>query len=62
MFGNRNRNSAGRQRQNIIVCASLIDKIANLGGIARTCEIFAVQELILPSMAVVRTDDFKGIR
>jgi hypothetical protein len=32
----RNRNAAGRRRQNLIVCASLIDKVTNLAGIARS--------------------------
>ena len=27
----------------------------------RTCEIFAVEELILPSLSVTRTDEFKGM-
>lgn len=35
--------------------------MTNLAGIARTCEIFAVQELVLASLAVVKSDDFQGI-
>jgi len=57
----RIRNGAGRKRQQVVVVASLIDKIANLAGIARTCEIFAVQKLILSSLAVMKTDTFQGI-
>jgi len=57
----RKRNGAGRKRQHVVVVASLIDKIANLAGIARTCEIFAVQKLILSSLAVMKTDTFQGI-
>jgi tRNA G18 (ribose-2'-O)-methylase SpoU len=58
---NRQQNQAGRKRQELIVCASLVDKPVNLAGIARTCEIFAVNSLILPSMAIVKTDAFQGI-
>lgn len=50
-----------RSSQELVVCASLIDKATNLAGIARTCEIFAVEELVVPSLAVVRTDTFQGI-
>ena len=32
----RQRNAAGRKRQEVVVCASLIDKVTNLAGIART--------------------------
>ena len=47
--------------QEIVVCASLIDKVTNLAGIARTCEIFAVEELILANLGVVTSDTFQGI-
>ena len=57
----RQQNAAGRKRQEVVVCASLIDKVTNLAGIARTCEIFAVQELVLANLGVVQTDTFQGI-
>ena len=57
----RQQNAAGRTRQEVVVCASLIDKVTNLAGIARTCEIFAVQELILSNLGIVQTDAFQGI-
>jgi tRNA G18 (ribose-2'-O)-methylase SpoU/uncharacterized protein (DUF952 family) len=34
-------------RQPMIVCASLVDKIPNLGGLTRTCEIFNLQQLVI---------------
>ena len=43
---------ADRVRHEIIVIASLIDKPTNLGGLARTCEIFNVTSLIVPDMRV----------
>ena len=39
------RRGAGRRRQPLIVVASLIDKLPNLGGIARTCEILGARSL-----------------
>jgi tRNA G18 (ribose-2'-O)-methylase SpoU len=57
----RQLNAAGRKRQEVVICASLIDKVTNLAGIARTCEIFAVQELVLANLGVVQTDAFQGI-
>ena len=43
---------ADRVRHEIIVIASLIDKPTNLGGLARTCEIFNVTSLVVPDMRV----------
>ena len=57
----RQQNAAGRKRQDVVICASLIDKVTNLAGIARTCEIFAVQELVLANLGVVQSDTFQGI-
>ena len=34
----------------LTVVASLIDKIPNLGGLSRTCEVFAVSNLVLGSL------------
>lgn len=36
-----------RKRNDIIVCASLIDKIPNLGGLARTSEIMNASGLVI---------------
>jgi tRNA G18 (ribose-2'-O)-methylase SpoU len=43
------------------MCATLVEKATNLAGIARTCEIFAVEELIISDIRVMQSDDFKGI-
>lgn len=50
-----------KTRQHMIVCASLVDKITNLAGIARTCEIFAVKELLLSNLEDTKTESFQGI-
>ena len=55
------RNDAGRKRQELIVCATFVDKIPNLGGLARTSEIFAADKLVTPDKRVVKMDNFKSI-
>jgi hypothetical protein len=57
----RLRNVAGRRRQPLIVCASLVDKVPNLGGLARTAEIFAADRLIVPDLRVIKMDNFKSL-
>jgi hypothetical protein len=57
----RLRTAAGRTKQNLIVCASLIDKVPNLGGLARTSEIFGVDSLVIPDKKVAKMDNFKNI-
>lgn len=54
-------NAAGKKKQSLIVCASLIDKVPNLAGLARTCEIFSAQLLVMPNLLVRKQDDFKSI-
>lgn len=55
------KNAAGRKRQQLVVCATLVDKVPNLGGLARTSEIFAADRLILPDLSVCKMDNFKGL-
>jgi tRNA G18 (ribose-2'-O)-methylase SpoU len=57
----RLRNSAGRKKQELIVCATLVDKVPNLGGLARTSEIFAADRLVIPDLRVAKMDNFKSI-
>ena len=54
-------NAKGAHKQNLIVCASLVDKVPNLGGLARTCEIFAAQSLVVPDLSVAKMDNFQSI-
>ncbi|KAL6040037.1 SpoU rRNA Methylase family [Balamuthia mandrillaris] len=49
------------QRQEIIVVATLIDKVPNMAGLARTCEIFNASTLVLHSMAVTHERVFQSI-
>lgn len=55
------QNACGRKRQKLIICASLVDKIPNLGGLSRTAEIFAADRLVIPDMNVVKTELFKSL-
>jgi tRNA guanosine-2'-O-methyltransferase len=55
------RNASGRKRQQLIICASLIDKVPNLAGLARTAEIFAAERLVVPDISVCKMDNFKSI-
>ncbi|GKY96607.1 hypothetical protein MPSEU_000620300 [Mayamaea pseudoterrestris] len=57
----KRRNRAGRRKQPLIVCASLIDKAPNLAGLARTAEIFAADRLVIPERRVTQMDNFKSI-
>ena len=52
----RKRTYAGE----IIVVASLLEKAPNLAGLCRTCEIFAVSTLVLPSLTMAESPAFKG--
>ncbi|XP_054732953.1 uncharacterized protein LOC129240907 isoform X1 [Anastrepha obliqua] len=45
----------------MFVVASLIDKIPNLGGIARTCEVLGIQNLVLSSILLVEKEDFRSV-
>lgn len=54
-------NAVGTLKQPLIVCASLVDKVPNLGGLARTSEIFAAQSLVVPDMNVTKMDNFKSL-
>jgi tRNA G18 (ribose-2'-O)-methylase SpoU len=40
-------------KQEVIMCASLVDKIPNLAGLSRTCEIFGAQKLLIPNKALM---------
>ena len=44
-----------------IMVASLIDKIPNLAGLSRTCEIMRASELVIPSLGLLEEQNFKNI-
>ena len=45
----------------LIVVATLIDKIPNLANLTRTCEIFGVSELVIPNKEIMNDENFKNI-
>ena len=47
--------AAGAQRQQLIVIASLVDNAPNLGGLARTSEVFRLARLVVADAAVTAT-------
>ncbi|XP_066904608.1 probable methyltransferase TARBP1 isoform X2 [Halyomorpha halys] len=46
------------QKGGLILVASLVDKAANLGGLARTCEVFAAKELVVSNLDVTKEKEF----
>ena len=50
-----------RVRNQIIMCAALIDKVPNLAGLSRTCEIMNASTLVINNRAVCDSDEFKSI-
>ncbi|XP_026189726.1 uncharacterized protein LOC34622728 [Cyclospora cayetanensis] len=53
--------SALRQRSDLIVIASLVNKSPNLGGLARTCEVFNVRALVVNSLDLLKDSIFRNI-
>lgn len=49
----------GRPHQPLIICASLVNKAPNLGGLARTAEIFGAQSLVVPDLRIRENTVFR---
>lgn len=45
--------------EGLIVVASFVTRSPNLGGIARTCEIFGVKMLVVANLACVKDKEFQ---
>ncbi|KAL1434975.1 hypothetical protein MTO96_001532 [Rhipicephalus appendiculatus] len=45
----------------LIVVASLIDRIPNLGGLCRTCEVFGVNKFVVGSLKYLEDRNFQGL-
>jgi tRNA G18 (ribose-2'-O)-methylase SpoU len=48
-------------RQELIIVASLIDKLPNLAGLARTCEVFRASKLVLQDASITKNPLFASI-
>lgn len=57
----RKTNGRGQPYQELIVCASLLDRLPNLAGLARTSEIFAVSKLVVPDAKMISDPLFDQI-
>ncbi|XP_017131810.1 uncharacterized protein LOC108148980 [Drosophila elegans] len=53
--------STASDQNELIVVASLIDKLPNLGGLARTCEVLGVKTLILGLKSQAEKSDFTNL-
>jgi tRNA G18 (ribose-2'-O)-methylase SpoU len=56
--------SAGRKKtttNDLIVIASLVDRVPNLGGLCRTCEVLGVRDFVLSSLRVTEEKDFVSL-
>jgi len=45
----------------LIVVASLIDKVTNLGGLARTCQVFGASALVVDSLSCIEKREFTAL-
>lgn len=50
-----------KNNESIIVVASLVERIPNLGGIARTCEIFGAAELVIANKMSIENKEFQSL-
>ncbi|GBN54083.1 putative methyltransferase TARBP1 [Araneus ventricosus] len=49
------------QKDGLIVIASLIDRVPNLGGLCRTCEVFGVSEFVIGSLRYTEDKQFQNL-
>lgn len=50
-----------KPRSSLTVVASLVSHAPNLGGLARTCEIFGVSNYVIESLKLTENPDFKAL-
>lgn len=55
------RRKALSEGDNVILVASLIDKLPNLGGLSRTCEILGVKEFVVSSIKHTEDKEFQSL-
>lgn len=56
--------SASRKKTStneMIVIASLIDRVPNLGGLCRTCEVLGVRDFVISTLRVMEEKDFSSL-
>ena len=58
----RSGEESAAARRSVIVVASLVSKVPNLAGLARTCEIFSAQQLLVADLKRTQADpEFQNI-
>lgn len=57
----KSQNARGIQLQELVVCASLLERVPNVAGLARTCEIFAASKLIISDLRMLKDPLFDQI-
>ncbi|KAI9281150.1 hypothetical protein BY458DRAFT_430265 [Sporodiniella umbellata] len=50
-----------RRRNDLIVVASLVDRLPNLAGLCRTCEIFNASQLVVPTLKIKEDIGFTSV-
>lgn len=60
-FYDEQQQLSNKHKSDLIVICSLIDRHANLGGLARTCEIFGTSEFVVNSLKVMDNLEFKSL-
>ena len=58
---NRSPDDHDSSRFPLIVCASLVQNLANLGGLCRTVEAFRLEGLVLADLASAQTRSFRNL-
>ncbi|RWS13919.1 putative methyltransferase TARBP1-like protein [Dinothrombium tinctorium] len=51
-------NSRDTDEEGLVVCATLLDRAPNLGGLCRTCEVFGARKLVIGNASVLNDKDF----
>ncbi|PNF35899.1 hypothetical protein B7P43_G08580 [Cryptotermes secundus] len=50
-----------KREEGLIVVASLIDRLPNLGGLSRTCEVFGVSEYVVGNLKYTEDKQFRSL-
>lgn len=53
--------SLSGEKSGLVVVASLVERVPNLGGIARTCEIFGAKQLVISNIEHVKNKEFLNL-
>eukprot|EP00808_Paulinella_micropora_P012984 g9512.t1 len=55
------QDSRKHKRRRLVVVASLLDKLPNIGGLARSCEIFGAEELVINDLKILSHPEFEAL-